>query len=100
VLAELTDSSLHTTSETQQALGIPVLVSVPRIMLESDRVARSRRILRETLAAIAVVVFVLAGGVATYYLVNGNAGAQIDEEVEEDSKPATEARVDFGIRRG
>jgi succinoglycan biosynthesis transport protein ExoP len=100
VLAELTDSSLHTTSETQQALGIPVLVSVPRIMLESDRVARSRRILGETFAAVAVVVFVLAGGVVTYYFVNGNAGAQIDEEVEEVSTPATEARVDFGIWRG
>jgi flagellar basal body-associated protein FliL len=69
-------------------------------MLESDRVARSRRILRETLAAVAVVVFVLAGGVATYYFVNGNRDVQSDKEVEEGSTPATEAHVDFGTRRG
>ncbi len=40
LVAEVTDSSFHTSSELQTALGIPVLASVPRIMLESDRVAR------------------------------------------------------------
>jgi succinoglycan biosynthesis transport protein ExoP len=101
LLAEVTDSSVHTSTGLQSALGIPVLVSVPRIMLESDRVARSKRILRETLAAVAVVVFVLVGGIATYYFVNGNfSDGQIDEAVEEDQRPAIEARIDSGIRRG
>jgi type VI protein secretion system component VasK len=61
---------MHTSIELQNALGIPVLVSVPRIMLESDRVARSRRVFREALAAAAVVLFVLIGGATTYYFVN------------------------------
>ena len=100
LLAELTDSSLHTTNELQTALGIPVLVSVPRIMLESDRVARSRRILRETLAAVVVVFVVLAGGVATYYIVNGSQTLESDEEPEAGAKPAIEAGVDFGTQRG
>lgn len=78
LVAEVADSSVHTTNELQESLGIPVLVSVPRIMLESDRAARSRRILRETLAAIAVVLFVLIGGGVTYYFVNmaGKAGME------------------------
>lgn len=74
LVAEVTDSSLHTSNELQTALGIPVLASVPRIMLEADRVARSRQIRRETLAAIGVVVFVLLGGAATYLFVNGFPG--------------------------
>lgn len=94
LIVELADSSVHTSDELQQGLGIPVLVSVPRIMLESDRAARSRRILRETLAAVAVVLFVLIGGGVTYYYVNmsGQSGA------EEPSAEATieEARVPFG----
>jgi hypothetical protein len=101
LLAEMTDSSLHTTNELQSALGIPVLASVPRIMLESDRVVRSQRILRETLAAVGVVVFVLAGGIATYYFVNGNFGDGPDgEEIEQGQKPAIEAFLDIEPRRG
>jgi polysaccharide chain length determinant protein (PEP-CTERM system associated) len=101
LLAEMTDSSLHTTNELQSALGIPVLASVPRIMLESDRVVRSQRILRETLAAVGVVVFVLAGGIATYYFVNGNfSEGSDDEEIEQGLDPAIEARLDFETRRG
>lgn len=89
LVAEVTDSSVHTSSELQQSLGIPVLVSVPRIMLESDRAARSRRILRETLAAVAVVFFVVIGGVTTYYFVNiaGKAGAkQVDTQAPDQTR--------------
>ncbi len=75
LVSEVADSSMHTSAELQNALGIPVLISVPRIMLESDRVARSRRILRESLAAAAVVLFVLIGGATTYYLVNIAGGS-------------------------
>lgn len=101
LLAEMADSSLHTTSDLQNALGIPVLISVPRIMLESDRAARSRRILRETLAAVGVVVFVLAGGIATYYFVNGDFGDnRAIEAVEGGSTAAVEPRLGFEIRHG
>lgn len=94
LVAEVADSSVHTSNELQQSLGIPVLVSVPRIMLESDRAARSRRILRESLAATAVVLFVLIGGGVTYYYVNMSGQTRGDEaEVE----PTTEeARAPFG----
>jgi len=95
--AEVSDSSVHTSSELQAALGIPVLVSVPRIMLESDRVARSRRILRESLAAVAVVLFVLFGGIATYLIVNGSGSAEPEAEAPANG---TEARATFGIGRG
>lgn len=99
LVAEVTDSSVHTSSELQAALGIPVLVSVPKIMLESDRVARSRRILRESLAAALVVAFVLFGGIATYYVVNGSGGA--DAEAAEGAAPAaTQANRVLGVGRG
>ncbi len=99
--SEITDSSVHTSTALQIALGIPVLISVPRIMLEPDRLARSRRILRESLAAVGVVVFVLLGGVATYYFVNGGGSSRpSSNEVEQDNGIATEARYDYGSRRG
>lgn len=92
LVAEMTDSSVHTSNDLQSALGIPVLVSVPRIMLESDRAARSRRILRETLAAMAVVAFVLIGGVATYIFVNAPSGP-VENAAAEEEAPEREASV-------
>jgi polysaccharide chain length determinant protein (PEP-CTERM system associated) len=101
LIAEVSDSSIHTSTALQAALGIPVLISVPKIMLEPDRIARSRRILRESLAAVGVVVFVLIGGVATYLLVNGSGWSKPSEEaVEENEGSSTEARFDLGTRRG
>jgi hypothetical protein len=66
-------------------------------MLESDRSARSRQTLRESLAAVAVVIFVLIGGIATYVAVNGGGGG--DTEAVE-VLPTTEARAASGIGRG
>jgi uncharacterized protein involved in exopolysaccharide biosynthesis len=90
LVSELSDSSLHNSVDLQNALGIPVLVSVPRIMLESDRVARSRRVVREVLAAAAVVLFVLVGGATTYYFVNVAGVSNQDEEAAaaEESAPS------------
>ena len=99
LLAEVTDTSLHTTNDLQSALGIPVLVSVPRIMLQSDRVARTRRIVRESLAAAAVVVFCLVGGALTYYMVN-IAGGPEEAVVEEEATIETEARLNLDLGRG
>jgi succinoglycan biosynthesis transport protein ExoP len=102
LISEMSDTSLHTTNDLQTALGIPVLVSVPRIMLESDRSARTQRIVREVLAATGVVAFVLVGGVATYYFVNGVGAeeSQIGDDVENETTPPTNASVDAMIRRG
>lgn len=108
LVAEVTDSSVHTSSELQTALGIPVLASVPRIMLEADRVARARRVRREIAAAAAVVTFVLVGGFATYLFVNGFGGgrsaadeaAESDEGVESPASPAPQAVLPGIVPRG
>jgi len=105
LVAEVTDTSVHTSNELQAALGIPVLATVPNIMLESDRVARSRRLWRESVAAIALVLFVLVGGAATYVLVNGfwafgGGGDGAAVEVDKAATPAPEARLPGETRRG
>ena len=91
LLAEMADTSVHTSGELQAAIGIPVLVSVPQIMLESDRAMRSRRVVREWAAALGVVLFCLVGGAVTYYLVNGGGGAE-EEVVEEEQSSNTGPR--------
>ena len=54
----------------QAATNVPVLASIPSVMLDSDFVARRKRAIREVLAAVAVVVFCLVGGGVTYVYVN------------------------------
>jgi succinoglycan biosynthesis transport protein ExoP len=98
--AEVADTSVHTTNELQSALGLPVLVSVPKIMLESDRVARSRQMVREVLAAVGIVLLCLVGGVLTYWIVNGDSGATALEVEESAPAEANEARFDLGVGRG
>lgn len=105
LVAEVTDTSLHTSNQLQTAMGIPVLASVPNIMLESDRVARSQRLWRESLAAVGLVLFVLVGGAATYVFVNGFwafGGSDTESAVEVDEAPAPspEARISVETRRG
>jgi polysaccharide chain length determinant protein (PEP-CTERM system associated) len=106
LVAEVTDSSLHTSTELQTTMGIPVLASVPQIMLESDRVERTRRIWRESIAAAAVVIFVLIGGGATYFVVNiwGLGGSTpppaAESESEAPASPSPQARVVGQPQRG
>jgi polysaccharide chain length determinant protein (PEP-CTERM system associated) len=101
MIIETTDSSMHTANDLQTALGIPVLVSVPKIMLEADRAARSRRILRESLAAILVAVFVLVGGLATYVFVNGSGRTGGgDAEASQPTDSTTEVRSNLGMSLG
>ena len=95
LISEVADSSVHTSNELQAALGIPVLISVPNIMLESDRAMRSRRILRESLAAAFVVAFVLVGGVTTYYVVNVMGGADSDATPAAEESESTSAMIDL-----
>lgn len=105
LVAEVTDTSIHTSGDLQTAMGIPVLASVPNIMLESDRMARTQRLWRETLAAAAVVVFVVLGGGVTYYIVNGLrafGSSETESATESEGAPtsAPEARLPGEIRRG
>jgi succinoglycan biosynthesis transport protein ExoP len=74
VLLEAADSSFHGARQLQAALRLPVLVSIPGIVLESDRAAMRRRRVRNALAAVAVICLVLAGAVAGNWTVNGVPG--------------------------
>lgn len=103
LIAEVTDSSLHTSGDLQTAIGIPVLASVPMIMLESDRVARSRRNRREAFAALGLVAFVLVSGVGTYYVVNiygKRTSSKTDVEGQAPAPTPPEARLQGAPRRG
>jgi succinoglycan biosynthesis transport protein ExoP len=74
LVRESTDTSVHGARDLQSAVSIPVLASIPAIVLDSDRRARMRRNLRYAMASAVVVVFSLAGGAATYVFVNGQPG--------------------------
>ncbi len=78
---EMADASIHTPAQLQAAMNIPVLAAIPPIMLESDRIARNRSLIKQGIAAAAVVLFCLVGGAITYYYVNGSPGAP-DEATE------------------
>jgi polysaccharide chain length determinant protein (PEP-CTERM system associated) len=74
LLLETNDSSFHGIRQVQSQLRLPVLASVPTILLESDRVARRRRRLVNATAAAALVGFVLAVAVVGHWAVNGAPG--------------------------
>jgi len=71
ILLEGADSSIHGARELQTGLGVPVLASIPAILLESDRAVLARRRWLLGAAAAVITVVCLAGGAATYYVVNG-----------------------------
>jgi hypothetical protein len=74
ILAEALSDSFDGSRETQRALGVPVLVSIPSVMLESDRAAlRRRRVLAGVLAA-GIAALTLVGAGAGYVAVNGAPG--------------------------
>jgi succinoglycan biosynthesis transport protein ExoP len=83
IVLEATDSSVHTVRQLQNVIQLPVLASIPQIMLESDRRALRHQRIRTGLAAMAMVLFALVGGVASYVWVNGGHGSGDGESVEE-----------------
>jgi polysaccharide chain length determinant protein (PEP-CTERM system associated) len=70
VLMEASDSSYHEPRTLQERLRIPVLASIPGILLESDRLVRRRKRFREAVAAAAVTGVMLAASVVGYVVVN------------------------------
>jgi polysaccharide chain length determinant protein (PEP-CTERM system associated) len=82
ILLEVSDTSIHSARQLQNALRIPVLAAIPQILLESDRRSLRRRRIRTGVATAAVVAFALAGGAASYVWVNGGQGLG-EEAVEE-----------------
>jgi len=74
LLLEVLDSSFHGARQLQMSLRLPVLASIPGIVLESDRAAMRRRRIRNAVAAVAITCVVLAGAVAGNWAVNGVPG--------------------------
>ncbi len=74
ILLESTDASVHSARQLQAATGIPVLATIPKILLESDLAARRRGRIRAAFGTVAVVCLALAGGAANYVWVNGAPG--------------------------
>ncbi|HIO64607.1 MAG TPA: hypothetical protein EYN37_10315 [Dehalococcoidia bacterium] len=84
LVLETVDTSIHDSRSLQNATNVPVLASIPAIMLEADLNARRRRFLREIVAAGVVVAFALLGGALTYIYVNNVTIFSAEGETEED----------------
>jgi polysaccharide chain length determinant protein (PEP-CTERM system associated) len=69
MLAEMLDTSFHSTDEIRQFTIVPVLVSVPKIMTDADR-QRGQRRFRVAAAGAVLGLIVIAGG--SYFLAHGN----------------------------
>lgn len=83
VLVEASDSSAHDARSLQKRFQLPVLVAIPRIWLESDRLAQRRKRMRTGLATAGLALFFLVTGSANYVWVNGFPFAFEDAAVEE-----------------
>jgi hypothetical protein len=88
-MLEVTDASVHDARQIQGLMNLPVLASIPQIWLESDRMLRRRKLLREALASVALVMFVLVGGAANYTWVNGMPGFVEDLLSEDEEIPGS-----------
>ena len=69
---------------------MPVLVTIPAIVLESDRARAVRHRIMTAVAAAAFAVFCLVGGAVTYMVVNGAPG-WIQSLVAEEEEPGAAA---------
>jgi protein tyrosine kinase modulator len=91
LLLEAIDTSAHEPRQLQGQLQLPVLVSIPEIWLESDRVRQRRRRIRQVFATAGLVAFALVGGAVNYMWVNGAPGfvsALVSGEKPPSEKPA------------
>jgi polysaccharide chain length determinant protein (PEP-CTERM system associated) len=74
VLLEAIDSSFHGARQVQAALQVPVLASVPKLLLAADRARLRRRRTLGLVAAAGISGVVLAGAAIGYASVNGMPG--------------------------
>ena len=70
LLVDSMDSSYHESRALQNSLRLPVLASIPAILLDADRARIRRRNLRQAFAAVAVTGVVLSGSLVGYVVVN------------------------------
>jgi uncharacterized protein involved in exopolysaccharide biosynthesis len=99
ILLESTDESVHSARQLQVATGIPVLASIPKILLEADFVALRRSRIRTAFGTIAVIGLALAGGAANYVWVNGVPGFVSDLVRFEQSQEAEPVSARPGVGR-
>ncbi len=71
---EFSDSSYHDARRLQDALRIPVLASVPAVVLASERAAQRRRRLTALFASAALAGVMIAAAVVGNWTVNGAPG--------------------------
>jgi polysaccharide chain length determinant protein (PEP-CTERM system associated) len=69
MLAEMLDTSFHSTDEIRQFTIVPVLVSVPKIVTDADR-QRGQRRFRLAAAGAVLGLIAIAGG--SYFIAHGN----------------------------
>jgi len=87
ILSESADTSFHDSSGLQAALRIPVLVSIPPIVLDADRALvrhQRRRTLLYALTATGITLVAAAGG---YTYNNGFPSFRSQEAIEEKAAP-------------
>jgi ferric-dicitrate binding protein FerR (iron transport regulator) len=86
---------VHSARQLQTATGIPVLATIPNIVLGADRASLRRSRIKVALGTAALVVFAVVGGAANYVRVNGmpvnfatETGETIDDAAADASTPA------------
>jgi polysaccharide chain length determinant protein (PEP-CTERM system associated) len=99
ILLESADESVHSARQLQVATGIPVLASIPKILLEADFAALRRSRIRAVFGTIAVVFLALAGGAANYVWINGTPGFLSGAENFERLQEAEPVSAQFGAGR-
>jgi hypothetical protein len=92
LLLESLDSAVHDSRSLQAATSVPVLASIPAIMLEPDFAARRRQRAREILVAGGIVALFLLGGAVSYVYVNDVQIFPSSDAGEEDRNGESEAR--------
>lgn len=103
VVFEATDTSFRDVRGIQDAFSMPVLATIPEILLESDHAAKRRRRARNLAAAAGVALFCLGGGAVTYVYVNGAPAwlsSLIEGEPPSEEAPATEAAIRPSVEVG
>jgi len=91
LLVESADTSFHGARQLQGALRIPVLAAIPSILLESDRIAARRRMMRRGVVAAGIVGLVLGSSAFGYWWTNVVGGS---------SQQATQQGPDAAGRQG
>jgi len=82
ILLEAADASIHNARQLQASFNLPVLVAIPEIWLESDRMRQRRSRIRQAFATLALVALALVGGAANYVWVNGGSSVDAEEPVD------------------